>query len=271
MGFFGAIMGILGFVAVVSETSGNIVRNEEARQEAIEKGRNIYFNDKGQSFYVKDGKPAIEQYVNINGREHLILKYLKTNTIIRDYTEERLEKLQKDSKAFAEKIGGSVYIVGDSNYYRNDEIKGDRVRDIKTGDIYVIRNMGVRFYIDIKTGKYVRPTDDEIIHWRYKKKFDYYRYKNLYGLDFIDHYYLSRYMKYKITNEHTFPAMCDNEFFKEYTLPMMQELGMTKIYNEGETWEDIKEEFKDMGLPMNLSKQEKEKILTEIRIKEWGH
>ena len=266
--FFGMIMAALGYNAVVSETAREIIEDEESREDAINKGKDLYRNHKGQTLHVKDKKPAVITNIKINGEYHEVLKYAGTDHIIKDYTEENMIEFRKKNKEFAEKIGASVYLYDKKFYCDNDGYYSDRVKDLKTGDIYFIRDMDIMFYIDVKTGKYIRPSDIQILYWKYFKYFDEYNYKDSKSFEYIEKEFLSKFANIKNPGGRPSSELRNDDFFQNFILPKMKKLGINKIYKEGETWDSIKHEFLDIGLPENYTKEERLKVLRAIREKQ---
>jgi hypothetical protein len=83
--------------------------------------------------------------------------------VIKNFTLENRQRKQIELKNEAAFSMNSTYCI-DENNYKNDYIcKGKRFKDLKTGDIYVIRNIkGRYYYMDIKSGLLVRKTDWQI-------------------------------------------------------------------------------------------------------------
>lgn len=267
----GAIMIALGITAFTVEGIRNDFRNSESKERAIREGREWYVDHKGKTKCLRDNKPAVLTTMRINGSDHKVLKYVGSNVIAADITQKRFDELSKKSYEWAKKIGASVYLYEDTNHCeKENDIPGSKVKDIKTGDIYVLRAygfLGTVYYVNIKTGELVRPADSEIIDFNWVKKVNF-NYKKSRTITVFE---MRRFIEYRNQAKDTKERIQKNIFGRsdsrsydflnmlhnkpDRTIEKMQECGMTRIYEEGETWESKSKEFEDVGSLYDYTKE----------------
>ena len=268
MGFFGGLMIALGLTSFAVEGIRTSSEDSYAKSSAISHGRDWYIDHKGITRYVKDDKPVIHTRIKVGGIEHEVLKYVGSDIIIRDYTQDRFNMISKESMEIAKEIGGSVYLIEDRHH--NDTIlEGDRVKDIKTGDIYVIRLLSpIEYYIDVKTLKAVRPTDRQILKWKVNKARNDIKYKIDFDIqyicDYMDYFNEHRDIILKRKDVHAGYYPLKGDVLYEIDIKNLKKYNINKIYKEGQTWEDIKEELSDMGIPQGPNRiRIKQQIIAE--------
>lgn len=100
---------------------------------------------------------------------HHVLKDLKTFEILKDYTYEKQQKEYEKSKAKAIAEGKRIFCI-DFDTHTHDKINGMRYKNMDTGEIYVIRQIGgwrIPWYMNLK-GKFIAPVDS---NWKPPKIF----------------------------------------------------------------------------------------------------
>lgn len=144
------------------------IENEEKKQKAILDGRETYLDEKlCERLVVNDIKVMKGTLWNDckDGKAgDQVLKCVDSGEIVKNYTKEKRDKAETTSLDEAKKKGSTVYKLGTwKDNYMKTNMPGFRYKDLTTGDVYVIRVLNnVKFYMNIKTGMFVRETDGEI-------------------------------------------------------------------------------------------------------------
>lgn len=169
MGLFGLfytvfVVGAKGVKAIKSKNE-----NEKRRIDSIVKGNETYIGDDGCQRLNSNNQKVMQTYVYkttpYGEYRDYVLKQVGSNNIIKNYSEEKRNKEELQNYYNATLEGKTVYRLGTlrDNYYKS-AINGYRYKDINTGTVYVIRTLnGVKFYMDIGTGEFIRETDGELI------------------------------------------------------------------------------------------------------------
>jgi len=156
---FGLIYTALTTLGIITNEIKESLDNKECK----EKYKNIdgltYTDSKGHSRMLSNNKMVFYTH-NSNG--DYILEDLSGNVIKNFSLEKRMQK-QAELKQIALNEKASTYCI-DENSHRNDWIcQGKRFKDIKTGEIYVIRCIDYKYYyMNINNGFIVRKTDWQI-------------------------------------------------------------------------------------------------------------
>lgn len=263
MGVFGGLMILLGLTSHAVVGVQNSITNEKNKELAKSKGRQFYMDYKGVSRCIKTDRPVIHTEIMIDGCKHSVLKYCVSDEIAYDYTVEQINETSKEGYEFAKRIGASVYLC-DDNHHIKETLEGQRVKDIKTGNIYVIRNvMYGEYFMDVKTYKMIRPTDRQILDWKLDKTRSLFRYHSLPTIDEIQEYMEN--MPKTPKNKFSRPWFKEDKYYELTVKNQMKELGIDKIYQENETWEDKKKEFGDLGTSIKLPRNERFEIIREYK------
>ena len=263
MGVFGGLMILLGLTSHAVVGVQNSITNEKNKELARSKGRQFYMDYKGVSRCIKTDRPVIHTEIMIDGCKHSVLKYCVSDEIAYDYTVEQMNETSKEGYEFAKRIGASVYLCDDSHHIK-ETLEGQRVKDIKTGDIYVIRSvMYGEYFMDVKTYKMIRPTDRQILDWKLDKTRSLFRYHSLPTIDEIQEYMEN--MPKTPQNKFSRPWFKEDKYYELTIKNQMKELGIDKIYHENETWEDKKKEFYDLGTSINLPRNERFEIIRDYK------
>lgn len=156
------VLGVKGYKGIKDSIEDN-----SRRGEAEKGGKEVYIGTDGVGRNVKDGRKTMycHQYLNgYNNKPDYVLKYVGTNEIIRNFSQEDREKTERESLQEANINGYTVHRIEEKfNDHFHDECRGVRYKDIKTGAVYVLRRVnGKNFYMDINTGLLVRPTDKQL-------------------------------------------------------------------------------------------------------------
>lgn len=146
----------------------NCIENENRRQNSIHRGKETYIDERGCERLVSNNQKVIKTYIykKTAGEEYkdYVLKVMESNEIIRNYSEE--ERNKEENLKYNQAIANdkTTYRLGSKNdHYLGTAMPGYRYKDIKTGDIYVIRVFnGARYYMNIKNGEIVRMTDGQL-------------------------------------------------------------------------------------------------------------
>lgn len=152
--------------------------NEKYRQKAIKDKEQVYVDSKGNVCFAKDGKKVMysnEYLYGYNNPPNKVLKYVDSEEIIRNFSQEDKDETETYYFNEAKKLNRTAYRIGGKydNYCNvgSSEPKGYRYKDINTGNIYVIREFnGIRFYMDIKNGFLIRKTDGQLEREKKHKK-----------------------------------------------------------------------------------------------------
>lgn len=169
MGLFGLFYTMLVGGATITKNIKTNLENEERRKKAIIEGREKYLDDVGCERLLSDNTRVISTklwYDCADGKEgDYVLKRIKDNVVIRNYTKEKRDVAESTSFSKAKAEGKTVYKLGTwlDNHCKS-KIRGYRYKDFNTGDIYVIRVFnGVKSYMNIQSGQIERETDGELI------------------------------------------------------------------------------------------------------------
>lgn len=149
----------------------NIAKNIEA-SERKDKAKNsydhTYYDKKGKRILIDNNKWVCSAIRNGDR----VLEDVKTRQVYRNFSEEQRERSEIERKQEAIKNNKTVYLYQyNKDVPHSDLWKGDRYKDIKTGEIYVIRKRHVDLYhgigevllyLNISTGKFVRKADEQI-------------------------------------------------------------------------------------------------------------
>jgi hypothetical protein len=158
----------LGTKAVMSIKEN--IENENYRQDAIQKNEYTYIDSKGNACSTKNGRKVMYANEYLHGYNNLpdkVLKYVDTDEIIRNFSQEDRNKTETYYYNEAKKLNRTAYRIGGKyDKYCNvgdGKPKGYRYKDMSTNAIYVIRQFNnMRFYMDINTGLLVRKTDGQL-------------------------------------------------------------------------------------------------------------
>lgn len=89
-----------------------------------------------------------------------ILRDIKTNHIVKNFTQDKKYEEYKKSKEKAIQEGKTIFCI-DFGYHKDDKIRGMRYMDINTQEKFVIRVLGkwkIPFYMNME-GEIVKPVD----------------------------------------------------------------------------------------------------------------
>lgn len=161
----------VGGAHVIKKTQ-DVIENKEFKEKYRDDEAGTYFDNKMRLrdqrtdrivVYEKDIKTGDVWVKDALSCERL--RNITQNEVERHYEEER-------KKFFEGKTARSYVRYGKDNH-RNDKCRGVRYKDLKTGRLYVIREIqsydtllkkqiypiGVTFLMDVETGEFVRPID----------------------------------------------------------------------------------------------------------------
>ena len=169
MGLFGLFYTVfaLGVKGTKSIKAANI--NKKRRNESITSNKQTYIDSDGCERLTYNNQKVLQTYIYTKTPyceyKDYVLKQVDSNNIIKNYSAEKRNQEENERYNDAIKNGKTVYRLGTlrDNYYHS-RINGYRYKDINTNAIYVIRSLnGVKFYMDIDTGQFIRETDGEVI------------------------------------------------------------------------------------------------------------
>lgn len=169
MGLFGLFYSAVVLGAYGASGVKSCVENSNRRQQAAAKGEEFYLDDKCclrlVSNDLKVMKSTLWDDCPQGQKGDRILRSVDDSRIIRNYTKEERDEREEVRRNRAIRKGRTAYRLGlAKDDYVNTNMPGCRYKDLKTGAIYVVRMIDrVNFYMDIKTGEFVRETDGEII------------------------------------------------------------------------------------------------------------
>lgn len=156
---FGIIYSLLLSAGVVKNKIEEKIENDKCKVMYENSDGLTYTDSKGHSRLMSNNEMV---FYGLDKNGDYVLENLSGN-IIKNYSlEKRNNKLNKE-KQLAIETTASTYCIDNDNH-KNDWIcQGKRFKDIKTGDIYVIRCIKHKYYyMDIKNGFLVRKTDWQI-------------------------------------------------------------------------------------------------------------
>lgn len=173
---FFVFMTICGILAAC-RMAGMDYQMYKYQKENPSEGFEDYWTDaSGHDIARKTGRPC-SRGKWLNGHDCLIDS--KTLNVIRDYTEEKNERV-KELVMNSSDPGITAYMyIPMSDLNKPLEIKGNRYIDKATGEEYVVRTMEIDiegemfprecdFFMSVKTGYLVRPTDQQNERWKEK-------------------------------------------------------------------------------------------------------
>lgn len=215
---FGLLYSLFVGGARVVKGIQDTIENEEFKQKYRHDDADTYYDNKMRLHdqktghivrYEKDLKTG-DVYVKdcINGQR---LRNLTQNAVESHYQEER--------KKFLEGKTARTYVQYGKDTHRNDKCRGVRYKDLKTGRLYVVREISsyddilkkqiypinVTFLMDIETGEFVRPVDLSLRLSDEKLKMEY---------DILKKEYEKK--KEQIEKDKNDPFWCDKTFYSNY-------------------------------------------------------
>ena len=148
------------------------VENNERKNKYYDSDTDIYFDNKMTMrdiysnrivSYERDRKTNDLWIIDANNRQRI--RKISCNFIFDKHYKEEKRKYDEGKTA-------KTYIRYGDNDYRDDDCRGGRVKDLKTGKLYVVRKIkkydeinrtsypiGVTCLMDIETGEFIRPID----------------------------------------------------------------------------------------------------------------
>lgn len=154
---FGLIYSLIVGTGLEGHSIMDKVENDNRRVNNVDPDEMTYLDTKGKTRFVSDNKQAF--YQTING--DMCLVDAKGN-IRKNCTADKREEKRNASYEKAIANGETTYCI-DEREHRFEHPQGQRFKDLKTGDVYLIRRIrGKYYYIDFKTGDVVRKTDDQL-------------------------------------------------------------------------------------------------------------
>lgn len=134
---------------------GNWLDDENTRLKAKNAGRKYYYDKRSCMREVDTNKP-VYFYTNMDG--DYVQTDPRTGTVVRNITQEKNAKREAELKQIALDKGYETYQIGGKfEDHSLDKCKGFRYKDIKTGDIYVIRSIRKSYYyLRVKDGQFIR-------------------------------------------------------------------------------------------------------------------
>lgn len=137
-----------------------IVDNNERKANSTLYDGTVYIDGKGRERWYENNRQV---YIGRDMIGDFVIKDIQSGYVYRNITEEKSKKDIQEELENYEKNGNTTICLGlDKNYEYNIQgiPKGARFKDIKTGEIYVIREvLGQCYYVNPKTNMLVRRTD----------------------------------------------------------------------------------------------------------------
>lgn len=138
--------------------------NNENKEKFRHKNGLTYTDNKGRSRLLSNNHIAMYHTYYHGEYADYVLEDIESNVIVKNFTEEQRKKEQEIAlkKALDEH---KTTVCLDSNNYKKHIIsekgfRGKRFKDLKTGEIYVIRKIKFRYYfMSIENGFIIRETD----------------------------------------------------------------------------------------------------------------
>lgn len=160
----GRMLGLLIVATKVICEAVNGVReiadNKERKANSTLYDGTVYIDGKGRERWYENNRQV---YIGRDMIGDFVIKDIQSGYVYRNITEEKSKKDIQEELENYEKNGNTTICLGlDKNYEYNLQgiPKGARFKDIKTGEIYVIRELeGQYYYVNPKTNMLVRRTD----------------------------------------------------------------------------------------------------------------
>jgi hypothetical protein len=166
---FGLILAMLKGACRFASAINDSVEDKKSREDFTSEDGIYYMDHRGELRLSTNGR-RVAKTTTFEGDE--VLTDLVTSEIYVNYTQEKAEKEQRESIEAQKKYGGTTICLGlERNYAhyigKGNPPKGARFKDVKTGAIYVIRQIDGMYthYVDVNTGKVVRLTDCSKQFW----------------------------------------------------------------------------------------------------------
>ena len=147
---FDLLIGAAIAIGIIKDCATDKRVNEYFKESAKANNKPVYIDNKGNTYSMETGKKVLVKYSN----GHNLITDLN-GRVIRDLTQEKLDKQEEEAKKEAVKNG--------KRFYRAHGIRGDYYKEVSTGKVYkrTIGNLGDRFHnpniyyveVVIKNGK----------------------------------------------------------------------------------------------------------------------
>ena len=173
---FFLFMGICGILAACRMAVMDMQMYNIQRQDPDDDFEDYWMSASGRMISRKTHRPCMKSNtLGVKGHDCLI--DCKTLAVIKDYTEEKNQRV-KEMVMASEDDNITAYKVIPCYKKFPSKIVGPRYVDKKTGDVYVVRQFGVRkegldlivgcnFYMSLKNGYLIRLTDDDMVRRDY--------------------------------------------------------------------------------------------------------
>ena len=156
------------------------IENEEYKQKYRDDDAGIYYDNKMRKHDQRTGRIVVYEKDIKTGDMWVV--DAENSKKLRNLTQNAIENHYEDEKRkFLNGTTARTYVRYGNDEHRNDKCKGGRVIDLKTGKLYVLREIdrygfdeyfrkvqlypiGVTLLMDIETGEFVRPADCSLIH-----------------------------------------------------------------------------------------------------------
>lgn len=148
------------------------IENEEFKQKYRHDDAGTYYDNKMRLHDQKTGH--IVRYEKDLKTGDVYVKDCENGQRLRNLTQNAVEAhYQEERQKFLEGKTARTYVQYGKDEHRNDKCRGVRYKDLKTGKLYVVREIesyssfykkqvypiGVTFLMDVITGEFVRPID----------------------------------------------------------------------------------------------------------------
>lgn len=161
---FGILYSLFMSIGVIGHNAKENYYESVRKDKARDSYDRTYFDKKGREILLDNNRWVTSDVVN----GHRVLKDVKNGTIYRDFSQEQENSQRENSKTEAINKGKTVYLY--ERHDKNSLWAGDKYKDIKTGDVYVVRKYVVSllpyyevyFFVNIENGKLVRKTDFQV-------------------------------------------------------------------------------------------------------------
>ena len=273
-GLFGLLYSTFVGSAKITKNIQNEIENNNSRNEAINKGRNTYLDSDLCMRDVSTNKKIMNYSIpNPYGGRDDVLKVVGSDEILINKTDIARKEEEKKWRDFALMVGGSTYKIGHYlDYYNDIEIASSRFQDIKTGNIYVIADVkhgceNYSFYMDVNTKKFVRPTDSWILRTLYRKKQmenNNLHIKLIHPDNVMEEWNNKDEHIRKLYVQHKNDVI---EYSPEIIIEQLKFLGKTKIFDDNESYETIKDIFNWDDILEKEKEERKQKKLMEFKEK----
>lgn len=164
---FGLIYSLFVSIGLIGHTAKEIQENEENKVKYRHPDGLTYVDTKGRSRLVSNNEIVV--YGMKNG-DYVLEKI--NGTVIKNYSKEQRESQIESNRQKAIINNETTYCIDENTHEKEWIKKGKRFKDLKTGDIYIIRCINYKYYyMRLNDGMLVRKTDYQIAYdERYEQK-----------------------------------------------------------------------------------------------------